>query len=59
LSWAYAVKKLGTVKTSIYIYLVPVVTVITAWLILHEPITPLVLVGILLTIGGLVISARQ
>lgn len=59
LSWAYAVKKLGTVKTSIYIYLVPVVTVVTAWLILHEPITPLVIVGILLTIGGLVVSARQ
>ncbi|MCW3779369.1 DMT family transporter [Levilactobacillus namurensis] len=59
LSWAYAVKKLGTVKTSIYIYLVPVVTVVTAWLILHEPITPLVILGILLTIGGLVVSARQ
>lgn len=59
LSWAYAVKHLGTVKTSIYIYLVPVVTVVTAWLILHEPITPLVILGILLTIGGLVVSARQ
>lgn len=38
-TWNRAVKILGAVRTSVYIYLVPVVTVITAVLILHERIT--------------------
>lgn len=58
LSWAYAVKTLGAVKTSVYIYLTPVITVIFAALILHEAITPWIVVGICLTISGLVISQR-
>ncbi|MGP4115740.1 DMT family transporter [Levilactobacillus zymae] len=59
LSWAYAVKTLGAVKTSVYIYLTPVITVIFAALILHEPITPWIIVGICLTISGLVVSQRS
>ncbi|MDT6979861.1 DMT family transporter [Levilactobacillus zymae] len=59
LSWAYAVKTLGAVKTSVYIYLTPVITVIFAALVLHEPITPWIIVGICLTISGLVISQRS
>ncbi len=58
LLWTFVVRKLGPVQASIYLYLVPVVTVIAAWLILKEPITPVMIVGILLTIGGLVLSAR-
>ncbi len=55
-SWNYAVKVLGTVKTSVYIYLVPVVTVLTAFLILGEPLTWMSVTGCVLTIVGLVIS---
>ena len=59
LLWTFVVQKLGPVQASIYLYLVPVVTVIAAWLILKEPITPVMIVGIVLTIGGLVLSARN
>ena len=55
-SWNVAVKTLGVVKTSAYIYGIPVVTVITAILILDEKITLLSFVGIVLTLAGLIIS---
>lgn len=55
-SWSWSIKILGAVKASVYIYLVPVVTVVTAALILHENITPLAMLGTGLTLVGLVIS---
>lgn len=55
-SWNIAVKKLGAVKTSVYIYLVPVVTVITAFLVLHEQITLMMGIGMALTLLGLFLS---
>ena len=39
LTWNFATKYLGVVKTTVYIYACPVVTVITAYLVLNEPIT--------------------
>ena len=38
-TWNMAVKILGAVKTSIYIYLVPIITIVTSALILREPVT--------------------
>ena len=38
-TWNFAVKILGAVKTSICIYLVPVITVVASVLIIHEPFT--------------------
>ena len=38
-TWNFAVKILGAVKTSICIYLVPVITVAASVLIIHEPFT--------------------
>ena len=58
-SWNFAVKVLGAVKTSIYIYMVPVITVVTSALILHEEITALSVVGTLLTLAGLFLSERK
>lgn len=55
-TWNFSVKVLGTVKTSAYIYIVPVVTVITSALILSEEITLLSVVGTLLTLAGLLLS---
>lgn len=55
-TWNYALKILGAVKTSVYIYMVPVITVITSVLILHETITGTAVLGILLTLAGLFIS---
>ena len=58
LTWNFATKYLGVVKTTVYIYASPVVTVITAYLVLNEPITLYKLIGMILAIVGLVISQR-
>lgn len=55
-TWSFAVKVLGAVKTSVYIYLVPVITVISSVLVLHEKISGPGWGGILLTLAGLLIS---
>lgn len=55
-SWNIAVNMLGAIKTSVYIYLIPIITVITSAFILHEQITPLALCGMGCTLLGLVIS---
>jgi len=55
-TWNFAVKILGAVKTSIYIYIVPVVTVITSVLILRESVTWISVIGTILAIAGLFIS---
>ena len=55
-TWNFAVKELGAVKTSVYIYMVPVITVITSVLILHEKLTLLAGMGTVLTLTGLFLS---
>ncbi|MCI9074343.1 MAG: DMT family transporter [Dorea sp.] len=55
-TWNYAVKTLGAVKTSIYIYLVPVITIAASVIILKEPVTWISAAGTVLTIAGLFIS---
>lgn len=57
-TWNCAVKLLGAVKTSVYIYIVPIVTMVTSFLILKEPITALAVFGMALTILGLGISEK-
>ncbi len=55
-TWTYAVKRLGAVKTSAYIYMVPVITVSASILLLHEPATWQTGLGAALTIAGLCLS---
>lgn len=55
-TWNYAVKVLGPVKTSIYIYMVPVITVITSMLVLKETVTFFSITGTILTVFGLFLS---
>lgn len=59
LTWNFSVKILGAVKSSVYIYAGPVITVITSVIILHEPITVLSAVGTLLTLIGLLVSESK
>lgn len=49
-------KYLGAVRTSVYIYMVPVITIAASALILHEPVTPYLLFGTALTLAGLFLS---
>ena len=58
-TWNTAVKRLGSVKTSVYIYMVPVITAVTSVLILREPLTAAALSGLVLTLLGLFISEKR
>lgn len=58
-TWNYAVKRLGAVRTSIYIYLDPFITVAASVLILHEPFTWMIGLGTVLTLAGLLISEKR
>lgn len=55
-TWNFAVKMLGAVRTSVYIYMVPVITVVTSALILHEPLSIYTGAGTILTLTGLFLS---
>lgn len=55
-TWNTAVKALGSVKTSVYIYMVPVVTTVCSALVLKEHITAAAVGGIVLTLAGLLLS---
>ena len=58
-TWNYAVKVLGAVKTSVYIYIVPVITVVTSVIVLKEEITRMAAIGIGLTLIGLFLSESK
>lgn len=58
-TWNLAIRALGAVKTSVYIYLVPVITTAASALVLHEPVTWAAGCGILLTLGGLFLSESK
>lgn len=55
-TWNLAVKALGAVKTSVYIYMVPVITVVTSTFILKEPVTWVSVMGRALAVAGLFLS---
>lgn len=55
-SWNQSVRILGAVTTSVYIYLTPVVTIVTSMIVLNEKMTPLQWAGVILTMAGLLIS---
>lgn len=55
-TWNMAVEKIGAIKTSVYIYLNPVITVVSSILILHERLTWMSALGTVLTLVGLLIS---
>lgn len=51
--WNYVMYKLGVVRSTNYIYLNPVVTLLTSYLCLDERITPLALTGAIMILGGI------
>lgn len=58
-TWNRAVFLLGPVRTSVYIYASPVITIIASALILHETMTPVMWVGTALALGGLMLSEKK
>ena len=58
-TWGVAVKRLGPVTSTTYIYLVPAITAAASIAVLGEPLNAAIVVGIGLTIAGLVLSQWQ
>lgn len=58
-TWNYAVKTIGAMKTAAYIYISPLITVVTAHLVLGEPLTEMLFIGLGLTLIGLLLSENE
>ena len=56
--WNIAVRELGAVKTSVFIHLVPVITVLASVIFLNEELTLMTALGTVFTLLGLFISSR-
>lgn len=54
--WTFSLKRLGVIKTNNYIYFSPLITILTAHVVLNEPVTVYVVSGTALIIGGLWIT---
>ncbi|MFP3156162.1 DMT family transporter [Lachnospiraceae bacterium ZAX-1] len=58
ITWNEAMKRIGTVKTSVYLYLIPVLTLLFSAIVLKEKITWVALLGTGLILSGLVLSEK-
>ena len=58
-AWNIAVLELGVVKTNNYIYVNPFITMVSAGIVLGEPITAMAIGGSVLIILGVVLSGRK
>ena len=58
-TWNMAVRILGSIKTSAYIYAVPILTIATAAIVLGEQVTPTIALGTTLTLIGLLLSESK
>ncbi|MCD7974120.1 MAG: DMT family transporter [Candidatus Azobacteroides sp.] len=57
--WSWALKQLGTVRTSNYIYFIPLITMATAVIVIHETVNSIILLGAALILGGLYLSGKK
>lgn len=58
ISWNLATRRLGVVRVTTYIYFSPVITLITANLLLHERITLVAMIGAFLIVGGVYLAEK-
>ena len=59
LLWNRAIDILGALKTNLYVYAVPLVTMLAGALFLREAITATGLIGIVLVVGGMMLSSLE
>ena len=57
LMWNEAIDEIGAMKTNLYVYAVPVVTMLASALFLREKITAVGLIGVALVVGGMMLSS--
>ncbi len=58
-TWNFAVSVLGAVKTSVYIYAIPIITIAISAIVLHEKFTYVALFGVVLVLFGLFLSESK
>lgn len=59
ITWMMAMKRVGVVRSGVYIYLIPVITMLGAAAFVRDRISLLQIAGALLTMAGLFISQRR
>jgi drug/metabolite transporter (DMT)-like permease len=59
ITWMMAMKRVGVVRSGVYIYVIPVVTMLGAAILVRDPISPLQIAGAALTMAGLFLSQRR
>ena len=57
-TWNMVIEKLGAVHATNYLYINPIVAMITAHIVLREQITPLAIVGTVLILSGVYLAER-
>jgi drug/metabolite transporter (DMT)-like permease len=58
-SWNMVLEKLGAIKATNYLYLNPIVALITSWIVLDERITALALLGTALILTGMYMAQKK
>lgn len=56
--WNFSVKQLGTVRTSNYLYIVPLITLLTSAMVIDEQITAVALAGAALILAGVYLAEK-
>ena len=59
LLWNHALDRLGALTTNLYVYAVPLVTMLASALFLRETITGIGMLGIVLVVGGMMLSSLE
>ncbi len=59
LGWNMVVTRLGAVRTTNYVYFAPPVTLLTAAIVIDEPITAIALVGAALILLGVILAEKR
>jgi drug/metabolite transporter (DMT)-like permease len=57
--FVWALARLEATKVAVFLYAVPVVAILSAWIILHEPLGASVLVAAALVIAGVVLAQQE
>ncbi|MDD2436001.1 MAG: DMT family transporter [Massilibacteroides sp.] len=57
--WNLAVKRIGTMRASNYLYLTPLITLFTSALVIDEPITWIAIIGCILILSGVYMAERN
>ncbi len=58
-AWNRVIRRLGSVRSSAYVYLIPLATILTAIIVLRERITSLAVFGTALILGGLYLTEKK